>query len=524
MPSGHEEWKSARRILSREIGRGYDLVAEGHNNKESEADTAYTRKTLIDKLLCSSTPYRYEPLPPNSIRLLEIYPSKLKYEPLQCRLMPIGLQDSSGKYEALSYVWGDPDQLKEWIFIDGHFKEVYRTLASILINLRSTKSARTLWVDAICIDQSSIEERNRQIPFMGSTYRGATRTVAWLGPAEVRTPETFTILQELSAEAQSPPFVQYYSAISSQNRIGNLPLLPGFESKALPLPRSTVQEKWGGDIGIWEVLACPWWFRAWTVQELLLSQNLAISTYFAIRTLEERRKLQQSQPGFYVVHPAENLLHLLLNCTHRVSRDPRDKIYALLGMLDDGQSSPANKNSLGVVANPDYQNHVVYIYRRISQQCIEMTGSLDIISICPPSTRRGLLSWVTDWSVTNKGAHPLMSDSINRPRQTHATRGSKANPRFLVDAATIVLDAYELTSVVEVSQAQRPVFYFLGGNGESRLVGETGDVKKGVKQTLTELWHFYELLAEYWSVMFEWEKFAARRQPQNPTDKPNSVY
>ncbi|KAH7323153.1 heterokaryon incompatibility protein-domain-containing protein [Stachybotrys elegans] len=535
MPSGRQEWKSFKGVMSRELGRIYDVAVDEFNEyRKASADTKEeqggeakdTRQALLDNLLQNSTPYTYETLPLDSIRLLEIHPSELEHKPLQCHLVPISLQDSPGKYEALSYVWGDPDQPKEWIFIDGHAKEIYGTLERILIKLRRTKSVRTLWVDAICIDQSSIEERNKQVPLMGSIYRGAARTVAWLGPVEMRTTEIFTLLQELSAEAQSPPFVQYYGAISSQNRIGTLPLLPGFESKELPLPESAVQEKWGGDMGIWEIIACPWWFRAWTAQELLLSPNLAIAPYFAIRTLEERRSLQQTQPEVYAVHPAENLLHLLLNCRHRVSKDPRDKIYALLGMLDDGQSSPAKKNSLDMVANPDYGNPVVYIYRRISQQCIEQTGSLDIIGVCPPSTRRGLPSWVTDWSITSKATHPLMSDSLNRPRLTHATRGSKAKPRFPADAVTIILDAYELTTVVEVSEVLPPILWYMGINGDSDGAGEeeTYDFKREMKETWAEMSTYLHNQAQYWKMIFEWERFAARRQPQNPTNQPEWIY
>ncbi|KAK4136076.1 hypothetical protein BT67DRAFT_375542 [Trichocladium antarcticum] len=38
-----------------------------------------------------------------------------------------------------------------------------------------------LWVDALCIDQGSAEEKARQIPLMGEIYSGAGRVLAWLG-------------------------------------------------------------------------------------------------------------------------------------------------------------------------------------------------------------------------------------------------------------------------------------------------------------------------------------------------------
>jgi hypothetical protein len=38
-----------------------------------------------------------------------------------------------------------------------------------------------LWADAICINQSDINERNTQVKLMGEIYRTATRVHVWLG-------------------------------------------------------------------------------------------------------------------------------------------------------------------------------------------------------------------------------------------------------------------------------------------------------------------------------------------------------
>jgi hypothetical protein len=39
------------------------------------------------------------------------------------------------------------------------------------------------WIDAICIDQSNIGERNHQVQLMRSIYSGAVEVLTWLGPA-----------------------------------------------------------------------------------------------------------------------------------------------------------------------------------------------------------------------------------------------------------------------------------------------------------------------------------------------------
>lgn len=50
--------------------------------------------------------------------------------------------------------------------------------------LRHCKSARTIWVDAICINQSDVKERNHQVHIMQRIYTNAASVVVWLGPAD----------------------------------------------------------------------------------------------------------------------------------------------------------------------------------------------------------------------------------------------------------------------------------------------------------------------------------------------------
>ena len=40
---------------------------------------------------------------------------------------------------------------------------------------------RVLWIDAICINQESVEEKQLQVPLMGRVYNLAKRVIAWLG-------------------------------------------------------------------------------------------------------------------------------------------------------------------------------------------------------------------------------------------------------------------------------------------------------------------------------------------------------
>lgn len=52
----------------------------------------------------------------------------------------------------------------------------------MLWHLRLRGKNGVLWVDAICIDQGNIGERNTQVRWMKDIYEGASEIIAWLGP------------------------------------------------------------------------------------------------------------------------------------------------------------------------------------------------------------------------------------------------------------------------------------------------------------------------------------------------------
>jgi hypothetical protein len=92
-------------------------------------------------------------LEPGSIRLLRLIPDKDETAPIQCRLFNYSPQESGKKthlYEALSYIWGDPDQTLP-ILINEHPFNITVNLYAALSRLRNPSFERVIWVDAICI-------------------------------------------------------------------------------------------------------------------------------------------------------------------------------------------------------------------------------------------------------------------------------------------------------------------------------------------------------------------------------------
>jgi len=97
-----------------------------------------------------------------NIRLLVLLPSEEKSADLKCILCAACLRKEP-KYEALSYTWGDPRETFP-ILLNGEVVQATKTLVSALRHLRYTEEGkvRVMWIDAVCINQSDVEEKNHK--------------------------------------------------------------------------------------------------------------------------------------------------------------------------------------------------------------------------------------------------------------------------------------------------------------------------------------------------------------------------
>src|SRR5436190_23052320 len=127
-----------------------------------------------------ATKYAYDQLPivPQIIRLLHLKPASSNAEELRASLVHADItQEPPPDYEALSYVWGDP-ALPEVLHLDGGGTHaITASLFQCLVSLRRVGITRVLWVDAVCINQENVQEKERQIALMGKIYENATRAV-----------------------------------------------------------------------------------------------------------------------------------------------------------------------------------------------------------------------------------------------------------------------------------------------------------------------------------------------------------
>lgn len=143
--------------------------------------------------------YAYVPLQDaNSIRLLQLEPGYGR-DPLEVHLAThqLGKQCS---YHALSYVWGEPD-LTETLCVGDQRLYVSKNLYSILLQLRLPEEIRTLWIDAICINQQDSIEKGQQVALMGEIYHQAETVLCWLGQLSTHRLWAMKFLQKLAEDA-----------------------------------------------------------------------------------------------------------------------------------------------------------------------------------------------------------------------------------------------------------------------------------------------------------------------------------
>src|SRR4051794_38739048 len=118
--------------------------------------------------------YTALPFSPPHIRVLVLSPGTPS-TPITCSTTTVPLFSSPPPYyEALSYVWGSPLD-PEHISFNGHEGfPVTRNLFIALKYLRFPDRERVLWVDALCINQKDVSERNEQVRLMGEVYGRAS--------------------------------------------------------------------------------------------------------------------------------------------------------------------------------------------------------------------------------------------------------------------------------------------------------------------------------------------------------------
>lgn len=152
-------------------------------------------------------------------------------------------------YEALSWCWGDDDAKYVVLILQyGKIfkKRVRKELALALKYLRLRNQIRTLWVDAICINQDDPEERNHQVQMMSRVYTRANEVCVWLGEHTDDSKIAIDFIREDILELKN------FDAICSDKAYS-------YKWQALMM-----------------LMQSPWFSRRWVVQELALARKATV--------------------------------------------------------------------------------------------------------------------------------------------------------------------------------------------------------------------------------------------------------
>lgn len=192
--------------------------------------------------------FTYQPLQePMDFRLLELLPGE-RDETIKCSLTHSSLT-SHPYYHAVSYTWGTPGLFQE-IELGGVAHSIQANLFDFLQQLRLTYAAVTLWVDALCINQNDILEKNIQVPLMGLIYSYAKSVLVWLGPQANGSEEYFDSCNQIPLESQS----LCSSILKNVDSDATNPISAAIAS----LQRRT------------------YWTRTWIIQEIVLASDIHI--------------------------------------------------------------------------------------------------------------------------------------------------------------------------------------------------------------------------------------------------------
>ncbi|TID14357.1 HET-domain-containing protein [Venturia nashicola] len=366
--------------------------------------------------------YRYKPLTPadfsndrgNSIRLLKLLPG-LPHEPVECQLSVHSVIEVANNkiYEALSYCWGTEEADRCIILGDTSCEEeeemmfnVRQALYEALCALRFEDQPRTLWIDAICINQTDNIEKSVQVGLMRQIYEGARSTLIWLGPSTPDTSEAMAFVRTLKLTWDK-----------CNGDVAVIAQLTDEDLKQLGLPDARDWRKVPEQL--LRMLELPWFERAWVVQEVTVSTSAQV--YWGAEQLDWRdfvtaicfasraelphacygayqRVVTFADEDFLYRHNRSHLLSALLRHRSCKVTEPLDKVYAFLGLTSSSLH--------GIPLVVDYEKDLVVAYTEFARKIAHHGRSLDILSM-PAKPHAGefqptilnLPTWAPDWGV-----------------------------------------------------------------------------------------------------------------------------
>jgi hypothetical protein len=281
------------------------------------------------------------------------------------------------EYIGLSYTWGDPTPTHT-ITIEGQSIKVHKNCFEALWQARHNYpplfGIRHFWIDALCIDQSNLQEKSSQVQAMSLIFGCAARVAVSLGPSDGTMDSLDRDLRNLDRHAKDMALGRPDPVIEAG--LADRPRHEAYIDLVFPtLPQERRERMAKSYIAL---ASRSYWGRLWIVQELSAARKIDLLCglvkydweWLRRFRLEHRLGLEEITPMTravpFVVNPPvtshawagstlpwtslTSNLHAFrfLSCS-----DPRDRVYAILSMLEQ----PKGLSPLGV----DYEKSALQL-------------------------------------------------------------------------------------------------------------------------------------------------------------------
>ncbi|KAH0545111.1 hypothetical protein FGG08_000723 [Glutinoglossum americanum] len=379
--------------------------------------------------------FQYSPLDATlrEIRLLVLHPASANSWDSTLEISLIKSQLGGPiTYSALSYTWGEPQPTYP-ILLDGMEFKVRRNLLEALRYFRSTKDRLTMWVDAICINQDDIRERESQVALIRNVYKEAEIVWAWLGagnPTQVRS--AFYFLHNLASRE--------LKNITEDLRHAKIPRAETMQLVESEATNDTYVRRW---LDVAYLLDSLWFSRMWVIQEVVMGQKVYVvcghlgvswdevislacgfilkywfhvvsgmrytrrykliteklfSLSLSARQINEiarARMVRMELPRLTEISDTDfrpkTVYQMASHYQHFNITEPRDRVYALLGILEE-------YNNNIKCPSISYSIPLADLYWEIIKSDIEYIRNLDFLSEALGQDRPyGTPSWVPYW-------------------------------------------------------------------------------------------------------------------------------
>lgn len=333
----------------------------------------------------------------DEIRLLSVHHGEYD-STIHGDIFHVKLKELSVKYEALSYTWGDsPKPFDIHIGRDNQPLPITANCAAAIRRLRHRHEQRVVWIDAICINQEDIPERNVQVLNMADIYSQASQVVVYIGESRLDVDLGIKYLMEIGSRDMTAPH--------SQHRHPSIfPRKGASQRESHDHRHPTVAE-----IASMRILFdCPWFTRIWILQEVFHARLVTVICghysfdWKCISRFLTARDIGADLLGMYQIPYAltirklgtkpKSLWTLLNSSRFSNATDPHDKLYGILSMARDTEHD---------LLPIDYASDVTQVYTRLAEVLFHEVGLRLLDTVNGRSKLPGLPSWAPDWTIAS---------------------------------------------------------------------------------------------------------------------------